>query len=281
MVNSSAQSVHGTTSNISLKVGNWNGQVDLMVYPLYDCELILGNEFFLVAKVTVMPHLGGILIADEKQPYFVPRHSKDKRIREGTGGWLSGIQEQKGLRKGEATYLAALVEIKPDVLVEVPDEVAGLLKEFSDVMPLELLKSLPLTCATDHKIGIWENAKTDAEYQQLVKKVKEGIVRRYWLEDGLLHAKGDWLYVPVLGGLRQVLLRETHDPQWARHPGRHLLAGVSTSPVIEYPRMVAREGPRNIVAWMHEVAANLWDKTIRNSAKALSWGGTQIWLRHG
>ncbi|KAH7845877.1 hypothetical protein Vadar_006951 [Vaccinium darrowii] len=239
-VNSTAQAVHGTTSNISLKVGNWNGRVDLMVYPLDDFELILGNEFFLAAKVAVMPYLGGILIADEKQPCFVPRHVKDKRIREGAGGWISAIQVQKGLKKGEATYLAALVEIKPDVQVEVPDEVAELLEEFADVMPPELPKSLPPRRATDHKIELeyleeydfeWkhkprrhnqvadalsrkevqeyvaaitqvesdltdrirENAKADAEYQRLVKQVEEGTVRRYWLDDGLLHAKGERL----------------------------------------------------------------------------------------
>ncbi|KAA8544312.1 hypothetical protein F0562_022324 [Nyssa sinensis] len=46
------------------------------------------------------------------------------------------------IREGEETYLAAPVEIKPDVTEEVPDEVADLLKEFADVMPLELPKSL-------------------------------------------------------------------------------------------------------------------------------------------
>lgn len=162
-VNSTAQAVHGTTSNISLKVGNWNGRVDLMVYPLDDFELILGNEFFLTAKVAVMPYLGGILIADEKQPCFVPRHVKDKRIREGAGGWISAIQVQKGLKKGEATYLAALVEIKPDVQVEVPDEVAELLKEFADVMPPELPKSLPPRRATDHKIELVPGSKPPAK----------------------------------------------------------------------------------------------------------------------
>ncbi|KAH7836883.1 hypothetical protein Vadar_006893 [Vaccinium darrowii] len=114
-----------------------------MVYSLDDFELILVNEFFLAAKVAVMPHLGGILIANEKQPCFVPRHSKNKRIRKGTGGWLSTIQVQKGLKNGEAIYLTALVEIKLDVQVEVPNEVAGLLKEFLDVMSPRLSKSLP------------------------------------------------------------------------------------------------------------------------------------------
>ncbi|KAH7836606.1 hypothetical protein Vadar_003409 [Vaccinium darrowii] len=178
IVNSTSQFVHGTTSNISLKVGNWNGRVDLMVYPLDDFELILGNEFFLAAKVAVMPHLSGILIADGKQPYFVSQHSKDKRIREGTGGWLSVIQVQKGLKKGEATYLAALVEIKPDVQAEVSDKVAGLLKEFSDVMPDEFPKPLPLRGATDHKIELVPSAWTGVPKQS--RRLSTVIFSKLW-----------------------------------------------------------------------------------------------------
>ena len=32
-------------------------------------------------------------------------------------------------------------------------------------------------------------AESDSDYQKLVQDVKEGMVRRYWLEDNLLHAK--------------------------------------------------------------------------------------------
>ncbi|KAL5854746.1 hypothetical protein ACOSQ4_004548 [Xanthoceras sorbifolium] len=39
------------------------------------------------------------------------------------------------------------------------------------------------------------------------------------LEDNLLYAKGSRLYVPNGGGLKQELLKETHDLQWAGHPG--------------------------------------------------------------
>lgn len=55
---------------------------------------------------------------------------------------------------------------------------------------------------------------------KLVRDVKEGVIRRYWVEDGLLHAKGARLYVPKGGNLRRQLLKETHDTRWAGHPGR-------------------------------------------------------------
>ncbi|VFQ82070.1 unnamed protein product [Cuscuta campestris] len=61
-------------------------------------------------------------------------------------------------------------------------------------------------------------AKNDPKYQKFAEQVTSRIVRRYWLEHGLLFGKGGRLYVPE-GDLRVQLLRETHDPQWAGHPG--------------------------------------------------------------
>ena len=49
---------------------------------------------------------------------------------------------------------------------------------------------------------IQQTAEIDTQYQKLVHDVKEGVVQRYWLEDGLLHAKGAKLYVPKGGDLR-------------------------------------------------------------------------------
>ena len=40
---------------------------------------------------------------------------------------------------------------------------------------------------------------------------------RYWLEGDLLMENGGRWYVPA-GGLRNELLRETHDAKWAGHP---------------------------------------------------------------
>jgi hypothetical protein len=64
-----------------------------------------------------------------------------------------------------------------------------------------------------------DQAKEDRVYQKLVAQVQDGTVRRYWLDDGLLYAKGGRVFVPS-GGLRTQLLREHHDAQWAGHPGR-------------------------------------------------------------
>ena len=66
-----------------------------------------------------------------------------------------------------------------------------------------------------------EKIKLAAEqeaYGRLMQQVKEGVIRRYWLEGDLLVAKGGRWYVPI-SGLRKDLLWETHDSKWAGHPG--------------------------------------------------------------
>ncbi|KAG8368002.1 hypothetical protein BUALT_Bualt16G0131300 [Buddleja alternifolia] len=65
---------------------------------------------------------------------------------------------------------------------------------------------------------IQESSQNDAIYMKLVEQVGAGHIRKYWLNDGLLYAKGGRAYVPS-GSLQRQLLRETHDPQWVGHPG--------------------------------------------------------------
>ena len=53
-------------------------------------------------------------------------------------------------------------------------------------------------------------ADSDASYEKLRQKVRDGLNIKYWIEDELLVAKGSRLYVPT-GNLRKELLRETHE----------------------------------------------------------------------
>ena len=56
------------------------------------------------------------------------------------------------------------------------------------------------------------------------------MVRKYWVEDGLLYAKDSRLYVPCGGELRRQIMRETHDIKWAGHLGiERMLALLSHS----------------------------------------------------
>ena len=152
-MNSQAQETHGLAKNVAIQLGEWKGTIDFLNVPLDDFDFILGNDFFQRAKVALLPHLNGLLIMEEKQQCFVAGISKPpkKPSRERT---LSALQIDKGLKKGEHTYVAALIEIKPDKQVEVPDAVVPILRKFSDVMPPELPKKLPTRRQTDNQIEL-------------------------------------------------------------------------------------------------------------------------------
>ena len=148
-VNSQVQETHGMAKNMAIQMGDWKGIIDFLSFPLDDFDFILGNDFFQRAKVALLPHLNRLLIMDEKQPCFMASINKPPKrpSREKT---LSALQPEKGLRKGEQTYVTAMIEIKPDKQVEVPDAIAPILSRFADVMPPELPKKLPSRRQTDH-----------------------------------------------------------------------------------------------------------------------------------
>lgn len=75
------------------------------------------------------------------------------------------------------------------------------------------------TMQTDMTERIREAAQTDAAYAKLMRDVTSGLVRRFWIQDGLLRAQGGRLVVPKNEALRRDLLKESHDSRWAGHPG--------------------------------------------------------------
>ncbi|KAK4422092.1 hypothetical protein Salat_2160200 [Sesamum alatum] len=75
MVNAEAELVQGVAS-VELKVGTWQGKCSLRAVTLDDFDLILGMDFLLLAKVTVVPYLSGLFIVDVGCPSFVQMLSK-------------------------------------------------------------------------------------------------------------------------------------------------------------------------------------------------------------
>ena len=96
---------------------------------------------------------------------------------------LSAMQLEKGLKKNEVTYLAALKEDSINPMGDpMPAEVKKALDEFKDVMPLKLPKKLPLRREEDHKIELEWGAKPPAmgpyrmappELEELRRQLKE------------------------------------------------------------------------------------------------------------
>ncbi|KAL0438984.1 UNVERIFIED_CONTAM: hypothetical protein Slati_2381400 [Sesamum latifolium] len=162
--NSEAKPIQGVAC-VGLKVGSWTGKCNLMVVPLDDFDVILGMDFMLLASAMVIPYLSGLFIVDANCTSFVQGIYLQDSIRsaEKKDTLILALQVKNGLRHGEQTYLAALIEIKPDVVQEVLNEVAEMLEEFKDVFPPELLKKLSPHRAIDYAIelepGVWPHAQ--------------------------------------------------------------------------------------------------------------------------
>ena len=154
--------MHGLAKTVAIQMRDWKGTIDFLSVPLDDSDFILGNDFFQRAKVTLLPHLNGMLIMDKKQPCFVAGISRPPKRPSGEKT-LSALQLEKGHRKGEHTYVTALIEIKPDKHVEVPDAVVPIMRRFEDVMPLELPKMLPPRRQTDHQIELVLGSRPPAQ----------------------------------------------------------------------------------------------------------------------
>jgi len=125
-----------------------------------DFKVILGDKFLKKAEVMVMPHLGGILIRDEGSPCFVKAVPLDKKE---MGLFLSALQVKKSARIGALTFIAVLVETKPEQTIDIPGEVVSVLEEFQDIIPPELPKQLHSRRAMDHVIELESGAKPPAQ----------------------------------------------------------------------------------------------------------------------
>ncbi|KAH7525547.1 hypothetical protein JRO89_XSUnG0073400 [Xanthoceras sorbifolium] len=123
-MNSNAMPVHGVAETI-LRLGSWQENYNMMVVSLDDFDLILGIEFFVKGNVTLMPYLRVIFIGDEQNPCFIHTEKGGTQdSKKGKGAEISAKQLEKGLKRGQTTYIPSLVQIKLDVMVEVPDVVA-------------------------------------------------------------------------------------------------------------------------------------------------------------
>ena len=143
-----------------------------MVVPLDDFEVIWGLYFLSSAQAFVAPHLGGMLIASNSTPCFVRVVSSNGQ---GSVELVSALQLKDGLRKGEVTLLATLVEEGQMVDGDVPDVVRGVLEDYVDVMPPQLPKELPPRRHIDHNIELVPGARPPAKapYRMAPSELKE------------------------------------------------------------------------------------------------------------
>ena len=161
-------------------------KIDFTVAPMDDFKIVIGMDFLRQVRVVPIIHfLRSMAILEDEAPCMVPTITESKA----KTPMLSAMQLEKGLRKNEVTYLAALKEDPIDPMGDtMPVEVKKALDEFKDVMPPELPKKLPPRRAEDHKIELEPGAKPPAmgpyriaplELEELRRQLKELLDARF------------------------------------------------------------------------------------------------------
>lgn len=83
-------------------VRGWKGTTNLTVVPLYDFNVVLGIEFLEPSRLYAI--LWHLRIMDEGRPYMIPTVNVKTSV-----PTLSALQLVKGVKKGEKSFVAALV----------------------------------------------------------------------------------------------------------------------------------------------------------------------------
>lgn len=83
-------------------VRGWKGTTNLTVVPLYDFNVVLGIEFLEPSRLYAI--LWHLRIMDEGTPYMIPTVNVKTSV-----PTLSALQLVKGVKKGEKSFVAALV----------------------------------------------------------------------------------------------------------------------------------------------------------------------------
>ncbi|KAG6472970.1 hypothetical protein ZIOFF_070450 [Zingiber officinale] len=184
-VNAKAQVVVGMTYNVPLTVGTWVGKANMMVIRK--------------TKMVPMPHLDRVM-------------KKEKT------NIISAISLEKGLRQGESTYLATLIDAKPAQNIELLVGVQDILSKFKDVMPSELPKCLPPRRNIDHKIELIPGVVPPVTllYRMFLLELAE--LQGCPIDRPIKEERAVGMVRCMQGYGGKELLKETHDPQWAGHP---------------------------------------------------------------
>ena len=103
-VNATPTSVHGFSPKVSIDLGDWTGLTDFTIALLDVFDIILGLDFWYEVNAFISPLHNQLHISDTGGSCVVPLIRVPQN-----GMHLSAMQIVKGFKRGEPTFLVALV----------------------------------------------------------------------------------------------------------------------------------------------------------------------------
>lgn len=177
-VNSEARSILGVAHDVEVSLGEWHDTLNFPIITMDDYPIVLGMDFLDNVKAVPIPLANMMCIVGEGNMSMVPlARESNLQVKH-----LSAMQLHKGVKKAYPTYLAMLKEDIENPLGDVPGKTWHVLKEFEDVMPLELPKKLPPKREVDHAIELEHGTRPPAavpyrmappELEELRQQLKE------------------------------------------------------------------------------------------------------------
>ncbi|XP_049382777.1 uncharacterized protein LOC125847126 [Solanum stenotomum] len=178
-VNALPTTVHGFAPTVPIDLGGWKGLTDFTIAPMDVFDVILGLDFWYEVNAFISPRLNQLHISDAGGSCVVPLIRVPQN-----GVHLSVMQLVKGFKRGEPTFLAALVRGVGDSIeaATLPHCIEQVLVDNRDVMPEELPQRLPPRREVDHQIELVPGVKPPAikpyhmvppELEELRKQLKE------------------------------------------------------------------------------------------------------------
>jgi len=173
---------HPTTlqaKGVPLQLGNWRGEVDLLVSTLSGMECILGMEFITQNNVLIEGHNRIVRIPSKSGIVRVKAHELpcvgDPNIRFMVG---KAFKKECVGGFGMMCVMRMLDEYEPKEVTKLVTSakcIRRVLEEFPDVMPKELLEDLPPRRRVDHVIEMMSAVEPPAKapYQMSHEELKE------------------------------------------------------------------------------------------------------------
>ena len=117
--------------------------------------MILDLDFLKKAKIMLMLYLGGILIASETCPIFVPYYKTlVAESKKDSNNMILAITIIKAFKKGSEVFLAIAIGEDSGHSMQASNVISRVLKEYEDVIPPDLSKKLPSRRVVDHRIDL-------------------------------------------------------------------------------------------------------------------------------